>query len=386
MECIRTEMKKGSPEGYNAENGYSQPARKPQTGEPYERQPLYRIRCTQEKYQLLREGRRRDHCGRRHAASDAPGATGVGREAAGAVARRDGSHAVQRMDLRYVETLRWRVANGTSGDDEGDRRIQEEERPAGRAENRGPGALQSVASMLRGAEGNPRAAADAALPQPNGSAGGAHEEQNERAAHGGGSRVQQTASAREGILPRIAGHHRRSAGIGERSVASESRSAGDVSDHAAAIAGRAAETAATDQARDGAEEHSRSGRSDGSTWALEVGDPQRLPSVGDAVSYCGLTSALDSSAYKQKRGPISKQRNPHLQTVLVEAAKLAPRWNPQLAAIHEREVQRGHRNRATLEVARKLVAYLLAVDKSGKPFQIRTAPATIEQEVQEVAT
>src|SRR5215471_9399313 len=91
FECIRTEMKKGSPEGYNAKNGYSQPARKPQTGEPNERQPLYRIRCTQEKYQLLREDCRRDHRGRRHAASDAPGATGVGREAAGAVARRHGS-------------------------------------------------------------------------------------------------------------------------------------------------------------------------------------------------------------------------------------------------------------------------------------------------------
>src|SRR5215471_6280512 len=118
------------------------------------------------------------------------------------MARRDGSHAVQRMDLRYVETLRCRVANGASGDEEGDRRIQEEERQAGRAENRGPGALQSVASMLRGAEGNPRVAADAALPQPGGGAGDAHEEQDERSAYGGGSRVQQTASAREGILPR----------------------------------------------------------------------------------------------------------------------------------------------------------------------------------------
>jgi len=47
-------------------------------------------------------------------------------------------------------------------------------------------------------------------------------------------------------------------------------------------------------------------------------------------------------------------------------------------------LQRGHRNRATLEVARKLVAYLLAVDKSGQPFQVRTA-ATIETEVQKVA-
>src|SRR6516164_3415860 len=273
-------MRKGSPEGYNAENGYSQPARKPQTGEPYERQPLYRIRCTQEKYQLLRENRRRDHRGRRPAASDAPGATGVGREATGAVARRDGSHAVQRMDLRYVETLRCRVANGTSGDDEGDRRMQEEERQAGRAENRGPGALQSVASMLRGAGGNPRAAADAALPQPGGGAGNAHEEQDERAAHGGGSRVQQTASAREGILRGIAGHPRRSAGIGERSVAPESRSAGDVSDDAVAIAGPAAETAATGQAGNGADEHSRSGRSDGSHLGARSGRTAAIPLGG----------------------------------------------------------------------------------------------------------
>ena len=111
------------------------------------------------------------------------------------------------------------------------------------------------------------------------------------------------------------------------------------------------------------------------TWILEVGDPRRLTSVAHAVSYCGLTSALVSSAGKEQRGPISKQRNAHLQTMLIEAAKLAPRWNPQLAAVHARELERGNRNRATLAVARKLVAYLLAVDKSGQAFQIRNQPA-----------
>src|SRR5215467_8952865 len=93
FECIRTEMKKGSPEGYNAENGYSQPARKPETGEPNERQPLYRIRCTQEKYQLLREDCRRDHRGRKHAASDASGATG------GAQKRREPWHGAMEATL-----------------------------------------------------------------------------------------------------------------------------------------------------------------------------------------------------------------------------------------------------------------------------------------------
>jgi hypothetical protein len=61
--------------------------------------------------------------------------------------------------------------------------------------------------------------------------------------------------------------------------------------------------------------------------------------------------------------------------VLIEAAKLAPLWNPQLAAVHARALQRGHANRATLQVARKLVAYLLAVDKSGQPFQVHPPPA-----------
>ena len=93
------------------------------------------------------------------------------------------------------------------------------------------------------------------------------------------------------------------------------------------------------------------------------------------MSYCGLTAALKSSAGKQQRGPISKQRNHWLQTTLIEAAKLAPRWNPQLAALHARELERGHRNRATLAVARKLVTYLLAVDKSGQSLPAARALA-----------
>jgi transposase len=122
------------------------------------------------------------------------------------------------------------------------------------------------------------------------------------------------------------------------------------------------------------------------TWALETCDPRRFPSIADAVSYCGLCSALVASADKAKRGPISKQRNAHLQTVLIEASKLAPRWNQQLAEVYHRERSGGgDRNQATLAVARKLVAYLLAVDKSGKPFEVRTLPPTVSEEVAKVA-
>jgi len=105
------------------------------------------------------------------------------------------------------------------------------------------------------------------------------------------------------------------------------------------------------------------------TWVLEIGDPTRFSSSREAISYCGLCSAQRESAGKNHRGPLSKKRNKHLQTMLIEAAKLAPKWNPHLAALHEKELVKGNRNRATLAVARKLVEYLLAVDRRGTPFE-----------------
>jgi len=102
---------------------------------------------------------------------------------------------------------------------------------------------------------------------------------------------------------------------------------------------------------------------------LEAGEAERFKSVRQVVSYCGLCNAQKESAGKKRRGPISKKRNRYLQTVLTEAAKLAPRLNLQLAEVHARELSRGDRNRATLAVARKLVAYMLAVDKSGDRFK-----------------
>jgi transposase len=50
------------------------------------------------------------------------------------------------------------------------------------------------------------------------------------------------------------------------------------------------------------------------------------------------------------------------------AAKLVPRQNHELALIHEREKQKGNANRATQAVARKIVAYLLAVDRREREF------------------
>jgi transposase len=104
------------------------------------------------------------------------------------------------------------------------------------------------------------------------------------------------------------------------------------------------------------------------TWALEIGDVTRFESIKQAISYCGLCSAEKSSADKVMRTPISKQRNKHIQRALVEAAKLAPRQCHELAVIYQKEKQRGNSNRATLAVARKMVAYLLAVERRKQDF------------------
>ena len=104
------------------------------------------------------------------------------------------------------------------------------------------------------------------------------------------------------------------------------------------------------------------------TWALEIGDVSRFGSIKKAISYCGLCGEERSSADKAMRMPLSKQRNKHIQRALVEAAKLAPRQNHEMAVIYDQERQKGNSNRATLAVARKMVAYLLAVDRQQRDF------------------
>jgi transposase len=77
------------------------------------------------------------------------------------------------------------------------------------------------------------------------------------------------------------------------------------------------------------------------TWALEIGDVSRFPSVKQAISYCGLCGDEKSSADRVLRTPLSRQRNKHIQRVLVEAAKLGPKQSHELALAYEKEKQKG---------------------------------------------
>jgi transposase len=49
---------------------------------------------------------------------------------------------------------------------------------------------------------------------------------------------------------------------------------------------------------------------------------------------------------------------------------MAPRLSSELALLYDRERQKGNVNRATLTVARKLVAYLVAIDRSQRDFLV----------------
>ena len=95
------------------------------------------------------------------------------------------------------------------------------------------------------------------------------------------------------------------------------------------------------------------------------------------MSYCGLCGDQQSSADHVQRTPLSKQRNKHLQTTLIEAAEMAPRYSPTLGLLYDREKQSGNANRATLVVARKLVAYLMAVDRGQTHFLVMDREAGV---------
>jgi transposase len=99
-----------------------------------------------------------------------------------------------------------------------------------------------------------------------------------------------------------------------------------------------------------------------------MGDISRFRSIRQAISYCGLRGDETRSAEKVVRTPRSRQRNKHIQSCLVEAAKLEPRYDHDLALVNENEKKKGNANRATLAVARKMVACLMAVDREQRDF------------------
>jgi len=111
------------------------------------------------------------------------------------------------------------------------------------------------------------------------------------------------------------------------------------------------------------------------TWTLEVGDVQRFSSIKKPSATAGVRGRKEFRQHGATQRRCPKQRNKHLQTTLTKRqdGRRPPKRQHLAGATMLLEVGQGHSrernaNGATLAVARKLVAYLVAVDRRQKEF------------------
>ncbi len=93
-------------------------------------------------------------------------------------------------------------------------------------------------------------------------------------------------------------------------------------------------------------------------FVLTVGDVRRFGRARQVASYLGLIPCEDSSGGKQRLGHLSKQGNPLLRFLLVQAAHLAVRYDRELRRCYFRIRYKHHTGVAKVAVARKLALRL----------------------------
>lgn len=93
-------------------------------------------------------------------------------------------------------------------------------------------------------------------------------------------------------------------------------------------------------------------------FALTIGDAGRFSRSRQVASYLGLIPTERSSGGKQRLGHISKQGNPLLRFLLVEAGHIAVRGDAELRRLYARVQHRHSTGVAKVAVARKLALRL----------------------------
>ena len=94
-------------------------------------------------------------------------------------------------------------------------------------------------------------------------------------------------------------------------------------------------------------------------FVLTIGPISRFRRSKQVVSYLGLNPSEESSGGKQRLGAISKQGNTMMRWLLVEAAQIASRFDPELRRAYQRlKFRRGVSGVAKVAVARKLAVRL----------------------------
>ena len=103
-------------------------------------------------------------------------------------------------------------------------------------------------------------------------------------------------------------------------------------------------------------------------FSLTLGKIERFARSRQVVSYLGLNPAEHSSGGRQRLGAISKQGNPMLRSLLVEAGQSAARSVPELKRAYQRLKHRKHSGVAKVMVARKLAVRLYWMWKTQQPY------------------
>jgi transposase len=103
-------------------------------------------------------------------------------------------------------------------------------------------------------------------------------------------------------------------------------------------------------------------------FVLTLGKVERFAHSKQVVSYLGLNPAENSSGGRQRFGSISKQGNPMLRSLLVEAGQSAARLVPELKRAYQRLKHRKHSGVAKVMVARKLAVRLYWIWRTQQPY------------------
>jgi transposase len=106
----------------------------------------------------------------------------------------------------------------------------------------------------------------------------------------------------------------------------------------------------------------------GLAYVLTLGPWQRFPRGKQVASYLGLIPREHSSGGRQRLGSISKQGNPLLRSLLVQAAQGASRYDEELRRDYRRLALRKHRALAKVMVARKLAVRLYWMLRENRPY------------------
>jgi transposase len=93
-------------------------------------------------------------------------------------------------------------------------------------------------------------------------------------------------------------------------------------------------------------------------FVLTIGPVSRFANSKKVVSYLGLNPSEESSGGRQRLGAISKQGNPMMRYLLVEAAQTASRLDPELRRDYQRLKFRRGSAVAKVAIARKLAVRL----------------------------